>query len=70
MGKNQPIHLSFYNAISLRMNLLYLYTNTRLFPIITGRNEVVAKVMFFTRVCDSVHVGGLPQCMLGYHPPE
>ena len=24
----------------------------------------------FTGVCDSVHgVGGLPQCMLGYHPP-
>ena len=22
----------------------------------------------FTHVCDSVH-GGLPQCMLGYHPP-
>ena len=25
----------------------------------------------FTRVCDSVHRGGLPQCMLGYcHPPR
>ena len=25
----------------------------------------------FTGVCDSVHRGGLPQCMLGYHhPPE
>ena len=23
----------------------------------------------FTRVCDSVHWGGLPQCMLGYTPP-
>ena len=23
----------------------------------------------FTRVCDSVHRGGLPQCMLGYQPP-
>ena len=22
----------------------------------------------FTRVCDSVNRGGLPQCMLGYHP--
>ena len=22
----------------------------------------------FTRVCHSVHRGGLPQCMLGYHP--
>ena len=25
----------------------------------------------FTAVCDSVHGGGgLPQCMLGYHPPS
>ena len=24
----------------------------------------------FTGVCDSVHRGGLPQCMLGYCPPE
>ena len=24
----------------------------------------------FTGVCDSVHRGGLPQCMLGYHPPS
>ena len=24
----------------------------------------------FTGVCDSVHGGCLPQCMLGYHPPE
>ena len=23
----------------------------------------------FTGICDSVHKGGLPQCMLGYHPP-
>ena len=28
------------------------------------------KVMFFTGVCDSVHRGDLPQCMLGYHPPR
>ena len=24
----------------------------------------------FTGVCDSVHRGGLPQCILGYHPPD
>ena len=23
----------------------------------------------FTGMCDSVHRGGLPQCMLGYHSP-
>ena len=37
---------------------------------ITGRNEVVAKVIFLhLSVIHSVHGGGLPQCMLGYHPP-
>ena len=41
-------------------------------PIFTGRNEVVAKVIFLhLSVIHSVHRGGegLPQCMLGYHPP-
>ena len=40
-------------------------------PIITGRNEVVAKVIFLhLSVIHSVHRGGggLPQCMLGYPP--
>ena len=33
--------------------------------IFTGRNEGYIS----TRVCHSVHRGGLPQCMLGYPPP-
>ena len=38
--------------------------------IITGRNEVVAKVMFLlVSVILLTGGGGLPQCMLGYHPP-
>ena len=40
-------------------------------PIFTGRNEVVAKVIFLhVSVIHSVHRegGGLPQCMLGYLP--
>ena len=37
--------------------------------IITGRNEVVAKVIFLHLfVIHSVHRGRLPQCMLGYPP--
>ena len=42
-------------------------------PIITGRNKVVAKVIFLhLSVIHSVHRGGggLPQCMLGYPPWE
>ena len=38
-------------------------------PLITGCNKVVAKVIFLhLSVIHSVHRGGLPQCMLGYHP--
>ena len=39
--------------------------------IITGRNEVVAKVMFLL-VSVILFTGGgcLPQCMLGYHTPR
>ena len=38
--------------------------------IFTGRNEVVAKVMFLLgSVILSTGEGGLPQCMLRYHPP-
>ena len=59
------------------MLLLILYTpNTSkvyCYKVIffTGRNKVVAKVMFLqVSVIHSVHRGGgLPQCMLGYHPP-
>ena len=44
---------------------------TKIFiSIFTGRNEVVAKVIFLhLSVIHSVHRGGLPQCMLGYHHP-
>ena len=35
---------------------------------ITGRNEVVAKVMFLQLCVILFTGGGLPQCMLGYHP--
>ena len=39
--------------------------------VITGRNEVVAMVIYLhLSVIHSVHRGGgLPQCMLGYHHP-
>ena len=36
--------------------------------IFTGRNEVVAKVIFWYLFV-ILFTGGLPQCMLGYHPP-
>ena len=38
------------------------------FTIVTARNEVGARLCFHRRVwfCSQ---GGLPQCMLGYHPP-
>ena len=47
-----------------------VYVLLRIFShIITGRNEVVAKVMFL-QVCVCPRGGGcLPQCMLGCHTP-
>ena len=38
------------------------------FFIFTGRNEVVAKVMFLLVSVILLTRGCLPQCMLGYHP--
>ena len=38
--------------------------------LVTGRNKVVAKVIFLHLfVILFTGRGGLPQCMLGYHPP-
>ena len=40
--------------------------------LFTGRNEVVAKVIFLhlSVILFTGGEGGLPQCMLGYHPPR
>ena len=55
-------------TFKLKMNAPYLYVRL---TFITGRNEVVAKVMFYR--CVSVHRGEgggcLPQCMLGCQTP-
>ena len=41
------------------------------FDLVTGRNEVVAKVIFLHLSVILFTVGGgLPQCMLGYQPPR
>ena len=50
---------------------LELKNAVTVYTLVTGRNEVVAKVIFLhLSVIHSVHRGGLPQCMLGYHPPD
>ena len=52
---------------------IFVISMMNLYHIITGRNEVVAKVIFLhVSVIHSVHRGGggLPQCMLEYHPPD
>ena len=65
-------HRCFVNVFHLlTLYLQPVSTSTvQTFPnIFTGRNEVVAKVMFYR--CVSVHRGGgcLPQCMLGWQAP-
>ena len=55
------------------MYFVYLFikvTTVAGFSSFTGHNGVVAKVIFLhLSVIHSVHGGGgLPQCMLGYHP--
>ena len=44
--------------------------DTFLFSLIYYRPQRCCEGYVFTPVCHSVHGGGLPQCMLGYHPPE
>ena len=39
------------------------------FSIFTARKRSLVQDNIFTPVCHSVHRGGVPQCMLGYHPP-
>ena len=52
------------------MSIIYPYVEQLIVIFITVRNEV-AKVMFLhLSVSHSVHRGGLPQCMLGYHTPR
>ena len=48
--------------------MLIVYHKAKSLKVITVRNEV-AKVMFL-QACVCPHGGCLPQCMLGYHPPE
>ena len=66
MGLFFQIHLIIRHC--QQMNVIQINT------LVTGRNEVVAKVIFLhLSVIHSVHRGGgLPHCMLGYHyhPPD
>ena len=38
--------------------------------LVTTRKRSLGQGNIFTPVCHSVHRGGLPQCMLGYHHPQ
>ena len=41
----------------------------KLYYFVTARKRSLGQGYIFTPVCHSVHRGGLPQCMLGYHTP-
>ena len=58
-----------------KSELKLLLTTTRLSFTGTGCISLppatkLGQGYIFTGVCDSVHRGGLPQCMLGYHTPR
>ena len=56
---SMPWWISVMNLWHFAVGHIYLPAATKL-----GQGNV------FTGVCDSVHRGGLPQCMLGYHTPQ
>ena len=60
--------LAFSGKVNLAKSLCLKYYH-RNGTFITGRNEVVAKVIFL-HLFVILSTGGLPQCMLGYHPPR
>ena len=61
--------LAFSGKVNLAKSLCLKYYH-RNGTFITSRNEVVAKVIFLHLFVILFTGGGLPQCMLGYHPPE
>ena len=50
--------------------IIYTWGPPDMFRLITGRNEVVATVIFLHLFVILFTGGCLPQCMLGYHPPQ
>ena len=65
-----PIQSLSKNYIKLRVNGSYhsAKTTTGTFLLVTVRNEATKVIFLYLCVCPQ---GGLPQCMLGYHPlPE
>ena len=68
-----PAHKGFLRLTSGGLVLLMAssiavdsFSNSEL---ITAPKRSLGQGNIFTPVCHSVHRGGLPQCMLGYHPP-
>ena len=59
-SNSRKVRLSHQSDCSLIDSYIYFYWPQQS----CGQGNI------FTPVCHSVHRGGLPQCMLGYHPPR
>ena len=65
------LKFEFAKICLLRHSILYLKnSNVAWLYLITGRNEVVAKVIFLHLFVILFTGGSLPQCMLRYHIPS
>ena len=60
-------HYNFYSNITQLQRVLL---NLFLYTIITARKRSLGQGNIFSSMCQEICSRGLPQCMLGYHPPQ
>ena len=75
---NPPLCYYLYNLLhsnkkrcsNVRLTAVcdFMYLLSHVFYLLPASTKL-GQGNIFTGVCDSVHRGGLPQCMLGYQPP-
>ena len=63
------VYFFFVHTFFCSFFFVYVSLCSHELSIFTGRNEVVAKVIFLHLFVILFTGGVLPQCMLGYHPP-
>ena len=68
VDRQTPVKTLPYPKLRLRVVIMQNKTiDGTITSLITARKRSLRRLCFHR--CVSVHEGGLPQCMLGYHPP-